>query len=88
MIAILATGLGFSLLSLLLWAYMGCTAYTVARQSREIGICMALGAQAGEVVQLFIHEVLALVIAGVSSVAPRGCPHPHRQRATLRSGAA
>jgi predicted permease len=43
----------------------GVIAYAVSRRRREIGIRLALGAQAGEVRNLFVRRGLALATAGV-----------------------
>ena len=44
----------------------GAIAYAVARRRREIGIRMAVGARAGDVVKLFLGEGLAIVVAGIA----------------------
>jgi predicted permease len=43
----------------------GIVAYTVARRTREIGVRIALGAEAHDVVRLFVAEGLRLSLAGV-----------------------
>ena len=44
----------------------GVKAYSVARRTREIGIRMALGAQAGEVLRMIMREGSVMLIAGVA----------------------
>jgi predicted permease len=44
----------------------GVKAYSVARRTREIGIRMALGAQAGAVLRMIMREGFIMVIAGVA----------------------
>jgi len=48
----------------------GVMAYTVTRRTREIGIRMALGAQAGRVTWLFVREAFWLVGAGFLVAVP------------------
>jgi predicted permease len=48
----------------------GVMAYLVARRAREIGIRMALGALAGNVVWLVMREVLLVVGAGIAAGLP------------------
>ena len=43
----------------------GITAYGVARRTREIGVRMALGADRGDVLRLFVHDALRLAWRGV-----------------------
>jgi predicted permease len=44
----------------------GVKAYSVARRTREIGIRMALGAQAGAVLRMFMREGSVMLISGVA----------------------
>jgi putative ABC transport system permease protein len=44
----------------------GVTSYTVAQRTHEVGIRMAIGAQKGDVLKLFMVEGLKLVLAGIA----------------------
>src|SRR6202166_1626823 len=48
----------------------GIMAYTVARQTRDIGIRLALGAEPGNVLRQVLVETLALVLVGVAIGVP------------------
>jgi len=48
----------------------GLIAYSVARRTREIGVRMSVGAQAGDVLWMFLRESLLLVALGVALGLP------------------
>jgi predicted permease len=65
MIASLSIAFGILATLLATIGLYGVMAYTVARRTREIGIRMALGALAGNVIWMVMREVLFLVMIGV-----------------------
>lgn len=65
MIASLSIAFGILATLLATIGLYGVMAYTVARRTREIGIRMALGALAGNVIWMVMREVLFLVVIGV-----------------------
>jgi ABC-type antimicrobial peptide transport system permease subunit len=65
LIATLSTAFGVLATLLAVIGLYGVMAYTVARRTREIGVRMALGAVAGNVIWLVMREVLLLVSGGI-----------------------
>jgi predicted permease len=64
-VAMLATALGLASLLLACAALYGLVAYTVARQTREIGLRLALGAERFAVLRTVMSESLVLVGLGI-----------------------
>jgi ABC-type lipoprotein release transport system permease subunit len=71
----------------------GVVAYAVERRTREIGIRIVLGAQARDVVRMFLRQGLFLTLAGLvlavapffTAVAPAASWLPARRAARSRS---
>ncbi len=70
LVAFLSTAYGALAGALALLGLYGVTAYGVARRAREIGVRMALGAEAGAVVRMVLREVLALAAIGIGVALP------------------
>jgi predicted permease len=52
-------------LALTIVGIYGVLAYSVAQRTQEIGVRMALGAQSGDVLQMFLRKALVLISAGI-----------------------
>jgi predicted permease len=59
---------GFGLISLILGAagLYGVMSYTVARQTKEIGVRMAIGAQRGDIASMILRDAGQLVVIGLA----------------------
>ncbi len=63
--------MGLIALSLAAIGLYGVIAYTVMRRTREVGVRVALGAQPGEVVHLFVRDAARLTVIGLAcGIAP------------------
>src|SRR5215470_5396308 len=70
LVALLSSFFGLFALLLACLGLYGMMAYAVARRTREIGVRMALGAQAGNVLWLVLRESLLLVLIGTAIGVP------------------
>ncbi len=69
-VAYCASGFGLLATVLAVTGLYGVTAYSVARRSREIGIRMAMGAEAAAVVRMVLREVALLAVIGIGIALP------------------
>jgi ABC-type antimicrobial peptide transport system permease subunit len=70
LVAMLSSFLGLFALLLTSLGLYGVMAYAVTRRTREIGIRMALGAQATSVLWLVLRETLLLALIGIAAGLP------------------
>jgi ABC-type antimicrobial peptide transport system permease subunit len=72
LIALLSAGFGLLATLLASIGLYGVMAFVVARRRKELGIRLALGAQAGLVIWLVMREVLLLLTIGLAVGVPAG----------------
>jgi predicted permease len=65
LLAFLSTLFGGLGVTLAIIGLYGLVSYSVARRTREIGIRISVGAQGGDLVWLFVREILVLLTAGM-----------------------
>jgi predicted permease len=70
LIAMLSAGFGFLATLLAALGLYGVMAFVVARRTKELGVRMALGAQAGSVIWLVMKDVLLLLVLGLAVGIP------------------
>ena len=70
LIALLSAGFGFLATLLAAIGLYGVMAFVVARRTKEVGVRMALGANAGSVVWLVMREVVVLLAIGLAIGIP------------------
>jgi predicted permease len=70
MIASLSTAFTILAVVLAVVGLYGVLAYMVAQRAREIGIRVALGAEAGQVIRLVMREAVVLILAGMALAIP------------------
>ena len=88
MFAVLATVFGILALLLTSIGIYGVVAYQITRRTGEIGIRMALGAQRGNVVWLFMQESLLVLTVGAAIGLPCAIAAAHLLRSRpVRPGA-
>ena len=66
LMAFVVSGLGLSAVAIAVLGVFGITSYTVSRRVREIGVRMALGAEARDISRMVLIEGLWLVLIGVA----------------------